>query len=80
MRADFDGDGGLDLLVSEHRYDRPESAITAVSGHDGATLWRNASTGNLSVVAVAFLDGDTDVDVLAGLFPNFAFGPVDADA
>ncbi len=75
-RADFDGDGVLDLLVSEYRYDRPESAITAVSGDDGAILWRHASTGYLIVEAVAFLDGDGDADVLAGLFPNASFGPV----
>ena len=69
-RADFDGDGVLDLLVSEYRYDRPESAITAVSGDDGAILWRHASTGYLIVEAVAFLDGDGDADVLGGPLPQ----------
>lgn len=75
-RADLDGDGGLDLLVTERRYDRPESALTAIAGADGRVLWRRAVSGFAVPLAVTPLDADGDVDVLLAVFPQSFGGPV----
>lgn len=73
--GDLNGDGIDDAIIgaSYNGSGTPDGRVHAIDGTDGSQLWTFYIGSTISTIAIADLNGDSDLDVVCGCFDDYIY-------